>query len=89
MKPENISTRIPPDDAPAPGTYRHYKGALYEVMGMAQHSETDEWMVHYQALYGDFSFWLRPLSIWNEPVAAQATETEVQHRFTRVTSSTQ
>jgi len=57
-----------PSDAPIPGTYRHYKGSLYQVFGMAQHSETDEWMVVYQALYGNEGFWIRPLSVWLNPV---------------------
>ncbi len=58
----------PPEQAPAPGTYRHYKGAMYQVLGMARHSETEEWLVVYQALYGEFGFWLRPLAIWLDPV---------------------
>ena len=37
-----------------PGLYRHYKGPQYRVFGSARHSETEEWMVVYQALYGDF-----------------------------------
>ncbi len=57
-----------PENAPQPGTYQHYKGPLYQVLGMAQHSETDEWMVVYQALYGQYGFWLRPLSVWLAPV---------------------
>jgi hypothetical protein len=35
------------------GTYRHYKGNLYEVVGFAKHSETLEDMVVYKALYGE------------------------------------
>ena len=61
-----------PADAPVPGVYRHYKGSLYQVMGMARHSETEEWLVVYRALYGEQGFWLRPLSLWLEPVANRA-----------------
>lgn len=57
-----------PDDAPVPGIYKHYKGNLYQVVGMARHSETEEWLVVYQALYAEKGFWTRPLSIWLEPV---------------------
>jgi len=44
----------------AKGLYRHYKGNLYEVMMIAQHSETEEWMVVYNAKYGDEGTWVRP-----------------------------
>lgn len=50
------------------GKYRHYKGNLYEVIGLATHSETLEPMVVYRALYGDFSIWVRPACMWNEVV---------------------
>ena len=46
-------------DIPA-GTYRHYKGGLYELIGAATHSETDEALVVYRALYGAFGLWVRP-----------------------------
>ncbi|MBP3411799.1 MAG: DUF1653 domain-containing protein [Oscillospiraceae bacterium] len=51
-----------------PGYYEHYKGKRYRVLSMARHSETEEWMVVYQALYGDFGIWVRPASMWNELV---------------------
>jgi putative endonuclease len=50
------------------GIYRHYKGNLYEVVGMARHSETLEDMVVYKALYGEGGTWVRPASMWDEPV---------------------
>ena len=50
------------------GKYRHFKGNEYEVIAIAKHSETLEDMVVYQALYGDFGIWVRPLSLWNEEV---------------------
>lgn len=51
-----------------PGVYRHYKGPEYRVFGAARHSETEEWVVVYQALYGDFGLWVRPLSMFLESV---------------------
>ena len=51
-----------------PGIYRHYKGPEYRVLGTAQHSETEEWLVFYQALYGEFGLWVRPLAMFQEQV---------------------
>lgn len=51
-----------------PGRYRHFKGKEYEVLGVARHSETQEELVVYRALYGDFSLWVRPVSMWNKTV---------------------
>ena len=51
-----------------PGKYRHFKGNLYEVIGVASHSETMEQMVVYRALYGEQGLWVRPAAMWNEVV---------------------
>ena len=51
-----------------PGRYRHFKGNEYEVIGLARHSETQEEVVVYRALYGDFGLWVRPARMWNETV---------------------
>ena len=51
------------------GIYRHYKGNLYEVVDMARHSETEEWLVVYRALYGEYGLWVRPASLFIEMVA--------------------
>ncbi len=56
-----------PNEIPL-GIYRHYKGNDYEVLGVARHSETEEWMVIYKTLYGDFSMWVRPLTMFLETV---------------------
>ena len=51
-----------------PGRYRHFKGNEYEVLELARHSETEEAMVVYKALYGEDGIWVRPASMWNETV---------------------
>lgn len=51
-----------------PGLYRHFKGGIYEVLFVAENSETLEDMVVYRANYGEHGVWVRPLSMWNETV---------------------
>jgi hypothetical protein len=51
-----------------PGRYRHYKGPEYEVIGCARHSETEEQLVVYRALYGDRGLWVRPAAMFVEQV---------------------
>ena len=51
-----------------PGKYIHYKGNMYEVIGVANHSETMEPVVVYQALYGEKGLWVRPAEMWFELV---------------------
>jgi len=50
------------------GIYRHYKGQRYRVLGIAQHSETMEQVVVYQALYGDYGLWVRPAAMFSETI---------------------
>lgn len=50
------------------GTYKHYKGKLYKVIGIAKHSETMEELVVYQQLYGEMGLWVRPLAMFNETI---------------------
>ena len=51
-----------------PGRYRHFKGNEYQVLGVARHSETEEEMVVYRALYGEGGLWVRPAAMWTERV---------------------
>lgn len=46
------------------GTYEHYKGNRYEVIGVGKHTETEEEMVVYKALYGEGQIWIRPLEMF-------------------------
>lgn len=50
------------------GIYQHYKGPKYEVLGQAGHSETDEELVVYRALYGEYGLWVRPLAMFTETI---------------------
>lgn len=50
------------------GRYQHYKGAYYDVLGTATHSETEEALVIYRPCYGERALWVRPLSMFTESV---------------------
>lgn len=65
------------------GLYKHYKGNIYEVTGIALHSETLEKMVVYKATYqpdGE-NLWVRPLTMFTETVMVDGVEVK---RFERV-----
>lgn len=52
------------------GRYRHYKGADYQVIDLARHSETEEWFVVYETRYPDeeVTTWIRPANMFSETV---------------------
>ena len=56
------------------GIYRHYKGNLYQVLHTAQHSETEEALVVYRCLYGEYSVWVRPLVMFSETVTVDGKQ---------------
>lgn len=53
------------------GIYQHYKGNRYQVLHFAKHSETEEDLVVYRALYGQYGVWVRPLGMFKEMVEVQ------------------
>ena len=56
------------------GIYCHYKGNLYEVLHTAKHSETEETLVVYRCLYGEYGVWVRPLSMFSETVEVEGKQ---------------
>ena len=60
------------------GVYEHYKGNRYKVLAIARHSETLEELVVYQALYGTYDLWVRPLIMFCETVSINGV---TQKRF--------
>jgi hypothetical protein len=79
----------PLPSTPSPGVYRHYKGHLYEVVGVVRHSEELTPYVLYRCLDEqgrkiDDQLWVRPHRMWSEPVEHQG---RVTPRFAPVSAS--
>lgn len=63
-----MNNDLPPLPSIPLGRYRHYKGGEYEVLGVVRHSESLEPLVLYRPLYNASGSWVRPFSMFLEPV---------------------
>lgn len=60
------------------GKYEHYKGKLYQVLGLCKHTETLEELVFYKSLYGNYDCWVRPVKMFFEEIEH---ENQIRPRF--------
>lgn len=61
------------------GTYKHYKGGIYEVIGLGKHTETGESLVFYKD--NEDNFWARPTEMFKGTIVVNG---EIKQRFERI-----
>ncbi len=58
------------------GKYRHFKGNYYQVLHLARHSETEEYLVVYHPFDDKNDIWIRPLTMFNETISREGKKIE-------------
>lgn len=64
----DVHEQQPVESLPEPGRYRHFKGGEYDLVSIAQHTETDELLVVYRSVKEPDRLWVRPLAMFVEQV---------------------
>ena len=77
---------LAPQSRIEPGIYQHYKGGNYQVLCIAQNSESLKEEVVYQSLYGDLRVWTRPLGMFKESVEHQG---QLVPRFKKIADTSE